>query len=242
VQELLNAIKEYVDDPEIEDKSLGAFLQAISLITSQDEDKDKDPEKVTLMTIHMAKGLEFKYVYIVGMEEDLFPSQMMLSSRAELEEERRLFYVAITRAQKRVFLSYALSRYRFGRLKNCEPSRFLDDVDARYIRVSTKFAGGLDSLAPNPDYAKSFVTGIRKSVASQPVVKASSGYKAPVDFQPSDTSGLREGMKVEHPKFGFGTVVKMDETGADRKAKINFNDFGEKTLLLSFAKLRIHEN
>jgi DNA helicase-2/ATP-dependent DNA helicase PcrA len=242
VQELLNAIKEYVDDTEIEDKSLGAFLQEISLITSQDEDKDKDPDKVTLMTIHMAKGLEFKYVYIVGMEEDLFPSQMMLSSRAELEEERRLFYVAITRAQKRLFLSYALTRYRYGRLKNCEPSRFLDDVDARYIRVSTKFAGGLDSLAPNPDYAKSFVTGMRKTVASQPVVKAASGYKAPADFQPSDTSGLREGMKVEHPKFGFGTVVKMDETGADRKARIKFNDFGEKTLLLSFAKLRIHEN
>lgn len=241
VQELLNAIKEYVDDPEKEDKSLGAFLQEVSLVTSQDEDKDKDPEKVTLMTIHMAKGLEFKYVYIVGMEEDLFPSQMMLSSRSELEEERRLFYVAITRAQKRLFLSYALTRYRYGRLKNCEPSRFLDDVDARYIRVSTKFGGGLDSLAPNPDFAKSFVTGMRKTVSSQPVVKSST-YKPPVNFEPSDTAGLREGMKVEHPKFGFGTVVKMDESGADRKAKINFNDFGEKTLLLSFAKLRIHEN
>ena len=241
VQELLNAVKEYVDDPEKEDKSLGAFLQEVSLMGGQDEDKDIDPDKVTMMTIHMAKGLEFKYVYIVGLEEDLFPSQMMLSSRTELEEERRLFYVAITRAQKRLFLSYALTRYRYGRLKNCEPSRFLDDVDPRYIRVSTKFGGGLDSLAPNPDYAKSFVTGMRKTVKSQPVVKASN-YKPPVDFQPSDTAGLREGMKVEHPKFGFGTVVKMDESGADRKAKINFNDFGEKTLLLSFAKLRIHEN
>jgi len=241
VQELLNAIKEFVDDPEREDKSLGAFLQEVSLVTGQDEDKDKDPEKVTLMTIHMAKGLEFKYVYIVGMEEDLFPSQMMLSSRSELEEERRLFYVAITRAQKRLFLSYALTRYRFGRLKNCEPSRFLDDVDAKYIRVNTKFGGGLDSLAPNPNYAKSFVTGMKKTVASQPVVRPSS-YKPPANFEPSDTAGLREGMKVEHPKFGFGTVVKMDETGADRKARINFNDFGEKTLLLSFAKLRIHEN
>src|SRR5690606_37170775 len=98
VQELLNAIKEFVDDPTREDKSLNAFLQEVSLITGQDEDKDKDPAKVPLMTIHMAKGLEFRYVYIVGLEEDLFPSQMMLSSRAELEEERRLFYVAITRA------------------------------------------------------------------------------------------------------------------------------------------------
>jgi DNA helicase-2/ATP-dependent DNA helicase PcrA len=236
VQELLNAIKEYVDDPEKEDKSLGAFLQEVSLITGQDEDKDKDPEKVTLMTIHMAKGLEFRYVYIVGMEEDLFPSQMMLSSRAELEEERRLFYVAITRAQKRLFLSYALTRYRYGRLKNCEPSRFLDDVDARYIKVSTKF-GGLDST-PNPNFAKSFISGMTKTVRSQPAPKATS-YKPSADFAPSDTSELKEGMKVEHPKFGFGLVVKMDESGADRKARINFSDFGEKTLLLSFAKLKI---
>lgn len=239
VQELLNAIKEYVDDPEKTDKSLGAFLQDVSLVTGQDEDKDKDPEKVTLMTIHMAKGLEFKYVYIVGLEEDLFPSQMMLSSRAELEEERRLFYVAITRAQKRLFLSYALTRYRFGRLKNCEPSRFLDDVDQRFIKVSSKFSG-YESTPVSGNYAKTLFNGIKKTIASTPPVRTS-GYKAPLDFTPSDTSTLQEGMKVEHPKFGFGTVQKMDLTGADRKAKILFDDFGEKTLLLSFAKLKIHE-
>lgn len=239
VQELLNAIKEFVDDPEKEDKSLGAFLQEVSLVTGQDEDKDHDPDKVTLMTIHMAKGLEFKYVYMVGMEEDLFPSQLMLSSRSELEEERRLFYVALTRAQKKVFLSYALTRYRFGRLKNCEPSRFLDDVDARYIKVSTRL-GGIESV-PNPNYAKSFISGIKKTVRSQPNPKQTS-YKPPADFTPSDTSGLKEGMKVEHPKFGFGVVTAMDESGANRKARINFSDFGEKTLLLSFAKLKIHEN
>ena len=240
VQELLNAIKEYVDDPEKEDKSLGAFLQEVSLVTGQDENKDNDPDKVTLMTIHMAKGLEFKNVYIVGLEEDLFPSQMMLSSRAELEEERRLFYVAITRAQKKLFLSYALTRYRFGRLKNCEPSRFLDDVDSRFIKVSTKF-GGIDSVAPNPNFAKSFVSGIKKAVSSQPIVRPTT-YKVSSDFVPSNTATLQEGMKVEHPKFGFGTVVKMEQVGAERKAKINFSDFGEKTLLLSFAKLKIHEN
>jgi DNA helicase II / ATP-dependent DNA helicase PcrA len=239
VQELLNAIKEYVEDPEKEDKSLSAFLQEVSLLTGQDEDKDQDPDKVTLMTIHMAKGLEFKNVYIVGMEEDLFPSQLMLSSRSELEEERRLFYVAITRAQKKLYLSYALTRYRFGRLKNCEPSRFLDDISGRFIKVSTKF-GGMDS-APNPNFAKSFVSGMKKSVSSQPVSKPTT-YKPAADFKPSDTSSLKEGMKVEHPKFGFGTVTKLEEVGAERKARIQFSDFGEKTLLLSFAKLKIHEN
>lgn len=239
IQELLNAIKEYTDDPERTDKSLGAFLQEVSLITGQDEDKDKDPEKVTLMTIHMAKGLEFRYVYIAGMEEDLFPSQMMLSSRSELEEERRLFYVAITRAQKRLFLSYALTRYRFGRLKNCEPSRFLDDINANYVKVSTRY-GGMHSEPPsNSQFARSFVSGMKKTISSQPVVRPSS-YKAPSDFAPSDTSALKEGMRVEHPKFGYGVVSKIDESGADRKARIQFDDFGEKTLLLSFAKLKIH--
>ena len=239
VQELLNAIKEYVEDPEKEDKSLGAFLQEVSLITGQDENKDNDPDKVTLMTIHMAKGLEFKNVYIVGMEEDLFPSQMMLSSRSELEEERRLFYVAITRAKKKLFLSYALTRYRFGRLKNCEPSRFLDDISSRFIKVSKKLAS-VEST-PNPNFAKSFVSGMKKTVASQPVAK-STAYKPTADFAPSDTSALKVGMKVEHPKFGFGSVLKIEQLGSERKAMINFADFGEKTLLLSFAKLKIHEN
>ncbi|HEY5918394.1 MAG TPA: UvrD-helicase domain-containing protein [Chryseolinea sp.] len=238
VQELLNAIKEFVDDPERQEKSLGAFLQEVSLITGQDEDKDKDPDKVTLMTIHMAKGLEYRNVYIVGLEEDLFPSQMRLSSRADLEEERRLFYVAITRAQKGLFLSYALTRYRFGRLKNCEPSRFLDDVDQSFIKVSSKFAG-LESTPPSSGYAKTLVNGMKKTISSAPTLKPSN-YKAPSDFAPSDTSGLREGMKVEHPKFGFGLVTQMDQSGPDRKAKINFDDFGEKTLLLNFAKLKIH--
>jgi len=240
VQELLNAIKEFVDTPDREDKSLGAFLQEVSLVTGQDEDKDKDPEKVTLMTIHMAKGLEFRYVYIVGLEEDLFPSQMMLSSRAELEEERRLFYVAITRAQKRLFLSYALTRYRFGRLKNCEPSRFLDDIEGSFIKMSSRPSTYESKAVPSSTYAKSLVNGIRKTVTSSPKPQQAIAYKAPADFVPSDTSALATGMKVEHPKFGYGTVIQMDTTGADRKARIQFDNFGEKTLLLSFAKLKIH--
>ncbi|HEX7017252.1 MAG TPA: UvrD-helicase domain-containing protein [Cyclobacteriaceae bacterium] len=238
VQELLNAIKEFVDDPSREDKSLSAFLQEVSLVTGQDEDKDKDPDKVTLMTIHMAKGLEFRYVYIVGMEEDLFPSQMMLSSRAELEEERRLFYVAITRAQKRLFLSYALTRYRYGRLKNCEPSRFLDDIDGQYVKLTTRPSVYESSAGTN--YARSLVRGIQKTIKSTP--KPAQPVHVPAaDFAPSDTSGLQQGMKVEHPKFGYGVVIQMDTSGADRKARIQFDNFGEKTLLLSFAKLKIHE-
>ncbi|MEO1049977.1 MAG: UvrD-helicase domain-containing protein [Bacteroidota bacterium] len=247
VQELLNSIKEYVDDPEKEDKSLGAFLQEVTLITGVDNDNDND-DKVTLMTIHMAKGLEFKYVYIVGLEEDLFPSQMMLSSRADLEEERRLFYVAITRAEKRLFLSYAQTRYRFGRIKNCEPSRFIDEIDPSFLKASARLSnlppaatssnstGSFEGNGSN--YAKGLVNGMRRK-SSQPVRKTS--YKPSPDFAPSDTSSLTEGMKVEHPKFGFGKVVNVDTSGANSKAKVHFDDFGEKTLLLSFAKLKIHE-
>ncbi|MTI20862.1 ATP-dependent DNA helicase [Fulvivirga sp. RKSG066] len=240
VQELLNAVKEFTDDPEKEDKSLGSFLQEVALITGLDNDDDDDQDKVTLMTIHMAKGLEFENVYIVGLEEDLFPSQMMLSSRADLEEERRLFYVAITRAKNKLFLSYALSRYRFGRLKNCEPSRFLEEVDPIFVKVNQKFSN-VSSVQDSDAFAKNFVTGMKKTTTSKPVVKKSN-YKPSPDFAPSDTSGLKEGMKVEHPKFGFGKVTEMDENGANRKAKVNFDDFGEKTLLLSFAKLKIHAN
>jgi DNA helicase II / ATP-dependent DNA helicase PcrA len=244
VQELLNAIKEYVDDPEREDKSLGAFLQEIALLTGVDEsDKEDGDDKVTLMTIHMAKGLEFKYVYIVGMEEDLFPSQMMLSSRADLEEERRLFYVAITRAEKRLFLTYALSRYRFGRLKSCEPSRFLDEIDPQFIRMSARQRtepqrSTLPTRGQAPGGSNLVSTIKREQARPQP---SRSTYQPPADFTPSDTSGLAAGMKVEHPKFGYGRVSSVDHAGANGKATVFFDEFGEKTLLLSFAKLKIHD-
>ena len=238
VQELLNAIKEYVDNEENTDKSLGAFLQEVALLTSVDEDKDDDHDKVTLMTIHMAKGLEFKNVYLVGMEEDLFPSQMMLSSRADLEEERRLFYVAITRAESKLFLCYAISRYRFGRLKSCEPSRFLEEIDSRFIKVSRKFQKEPVMPTQTSHYAKSLVSGVKKPI--QKPLNNNYAHKPSADFKPSDTSGLLEGMKVEHPKFGFGQVLTIDAEGANRKAKVIFDNFGEKTLLLSFAKLKIH--
>jgi DNA helicase II / ATP-dependent DNA helicase PcrA len=242
VQELLNSIKEFVDSPETENKDLTAFLQEIALVSSVDEDKDEDQDKVTLMTIHMAKGLEFNHVYVVGMEEELFPSQMMLSSRADLEEERRLFYVAITRAKQKLSLTYALSRYRFGNLKNCDPSRFLEEIDGQYIKVD-KLYSSRDPAMGSSHYAKNLVSSLPKMplrTTSRSVPPK--GVKPAEDFVASDTTGLKEGMRVEHPKFGEGSVIQMQVEGANRKAKVSFDHFGEKTLLLSFAKLRIIDN
>lgn len=236
-QELLNAIKEFTDDPEREDKNLGAFLQDVALLTDEDRNNKSD-DAVTLMTIHMAKGLEFKYVFIVGLEEELFPSQMMLSSRADLEEERRLFYVAITRAEQKLYMSYALNRYRYGRLKNCEPSRFLEEIDPKFIKVNRKFSSS-DPVSPGINYiTKNFVNNIRKENTTKKFAAKINHSPSP-DFEPSDTSTLEVGMEVEHPKFGFGKVTLIDEQGANKKAKVAFEKAGEKTLLLSFAKLRI---
>lgn len=237
VQELLNAIQEFVHNPENEDKSLGAFLQEVALLTSADDTKDEDQDYVTLMTIHMAKGLEFPYIYAVGMEEDLFPSQMMLGSRQDLEEERRLFYVAITRAMHKLTLSYALTRYRFGRLKNCEPSRFLEEIDPAYMMVNKKM--GSSSPVGDTEHARILLKSIKRDRNTTSARKTT--YQPAADFAPSDTSQLQEGMKVEHPKFGFGTVKGIEIQGANRKAKVDFEQVGEKTLLLSFAKLKIHE-
>lgn len=240
VQELLNGIKEFVDNPEAEDKSLSAFLQSVSLLTNADEpDDNEDHDRVTMMTIHSAKGLEFRNVFIVGLEEDLFPSQMMLESRQDLEEERRLFYVAITRAEQKLSFSYAESRYQWGRLKMCEPSRFLLEVDPRYLNISDSMQRGRDREAANSPM--SFVKNLspRKPVEPRAIPAASSVHTPSTDFVASDTSQLLEGEKVEHMKFGFGIVTKMDVNGSDRKATVKFDKVGEKTLLLSFAKLRI---
>ncbi len=240
VQELLNSIKEYVDSTEIEDKSLGSFLQQVALLTSVDEDKDDDQDKVTLMTIHMAKGLEYKVVYIVGMEEELFPSQMMLSSRADLEEERRLFYVAITRAKQKLYLTFANSRYRYGRLNMCEPSRFLEEIEPKFLKMSRRVVTQpQEQPSPNSNYARALTSGLKKNTTAI-IEKKAPAYLPPADFTASDTTNLAEGMKVEHPKFGYGKVLGLETEGANRKAKVLFDNFGEKTLLLSFARLKIH--
>ena len=240
VQELLNAIKEYVDNSENEDKSLGAFLQEIALLTDNDQDKSQT-DAITLMTIHASKGLEFKQVFVVGMEEDLFPSQMMMQSREDLEEERRLFYVASTRAMEKLYLSYALTRYRFGRLLNCEPSRFLEEVNPAMLKVTKRLSATRDMPGAfrkdGPPGAAGFI-GIKKQPETR-LPTAMNVHTPSPDFKPSNTNGLKEGQLVEHPKFGYGKVQKIETEGLNKKASIQFEHFGEKTLLLSFAKLRI---
>ncbi|ALJ00249.1 ATP-dependent helicase [Rufibacter tibetensis] len=234
IQELLNAIKEFVDDPEKEDNSLALFLQDIALLTDTDTKKEEEGEYVTMMTIHSAKGLEFRNVFIVGMEENLFPSQMMLQSRADLEEERRLFYVAITRAEKKLTLSYATSRYQWGNLRAAEKSRFIDEIDPTFLNF--KFG---DERGPFEKVLQR-KTPVAQLISPAKKPSAAPAYNPPADFTPSDTSNLQEGMRVEHPKFGFGNVTKIDNQGNSIKAIIEFEGVGEKTLLLSFAKLRIH--
>lgn len=244
IQELLNAIKQFVDSEENEDKSIGTFLQSVSLLTNADTQEDEDTkDRVTMMTIHSAKGLEFKQVFLVGLEEDLFPSQMMLASQSDLEEERRLFYVAITRAEKRLFVSYAESRYQYGRLKSCEPSRFIEEIDPNYIRVSK--IGGKKEVSGFKPMQKVGGFGQKPSLnAGQQLIQkpANTNYQhvSSNNFVPSNPLELKDGMKVEHQKFGFGIIQRIEVNGAERKAIILFEKgVGEKTLLLSFAKLMI---
>jgi DNA helicase-2/ATP-dependent DNA helicase PcrA len=244
VQELLNAVKQFVDSEENEDKSLATFLQSVSLLTNADTTEDpNDTDKVTLMTVHSAKGLEFKHVFLVGLEEDLFPSQMMLQSQADLEEERRLFYVAITRAEKKLMISYAESRYQFGRLKSCEPSRFIDELDSTYLKMA-KTPGKKDVSNYRPVQKTGFVEKSTNVSAAQLIQKPKQNtnyqHVPSADFKQSDPMRLQEGQRVEHQKFGFGTIAKLEINGAERKAHITFEQgVGEKTLLLSFAKLMI---
>jgi len=249
VQELLNAIKEFVDNPDNDEKSLSAFLQSVSLLTTADEKEDDgDNDKVTLMTIHAAKGLEFKNVHIVGLEEDLFPSQMMLGSRNDLEEERRLFYVAITRAERRLTVSYAETRYHYGRLKMCEPSRFLLEIDQQYLKMSKlrSAPSRMDYDRPERDKSETtstgsmaFVRSLAQKTAKKQAPQPLTTHTPSADFAPTSTAELIAGQRVEHAKFGFGMVKSVDVNGNDRKATIDFETAGEKVLLLSFAKLRV---
>ena len=250
VQELLNSIKQFVDNPDQEDTSLSAFLQTVSLLTTADtEDEDGDHDRVTLMTIHGAKGLEFPYVFVVGMEENLFPSQMMLQRRADLEEERRLFYVALTRAEKQVVLTFAMQRYNYGRLNHCEPSRFLDEIDPEYMRLSAQglSAGRNEKSQQSRDMFDSMLSTRASRLAQLTPIKSNATPVPPANIAKSSAdsgeftapSDLKVGQRVEHAKFGTGLLLKLESMGGTQKALVRFDQVGEKTLLLSFAKLKV---
>jgi DNA helicase-2/ATP-dependent DNA helicase PcrA len=185
------------------------------------------------MTIHGAKGLEFKSVFIVGLEEDLFPGQV--DDRSDLEEERRLFYVAITRAEKRLRISYATSRYRFGTLRNCEPSRFLEEINSKYLKVTHKFIVEEKPASAGGSFMNQFQT---KQVPVRKTVTPVSNHKTSENFMPTAPKNLNAGDRVEHAKFGFGTIIEMQENGAgDIRATVNYDTQGQKVMMLSFAKL-----
>lgn len=267
IQELLNSIKEWTESPdneegELVDKGLGSYLQQITLLTDADE-KDPDADTVKLMTIHAAKGLEFSCVFAAGLEEMLFPNAMSINTREELEEERRLFYVVITRAKQRLWISYANTRYKFGSLVQNEPSRFIEELPEKYLDRS--FAGG---GIRNQGFGSSSGLSAYERMNSGwgAASKAEQRYGAPpgkkkdetpsylkpqspypkvvehtpsADFVASDTSTLAVGQKVEHQKFGFGEVVKMEGAAHNPIATVKFDKNGEKKIMLNYAKLRI---
>ena len=265
IQELLNSIKEWTESPdneegELVDKSLGSYLQQITLLTDTDN-KDPNADTVKLMTIHAAKGLEFSCVFAAGLEELLFPNAMSINTREELEEERRLFYVVITRAKTRLWITYANTRYKFGSLVQNEPSRFIDELPEKYLdrsfagtaKTQSGFAtsayermnGGWGAAAqaekrygPPPNKKKEETPSyLGPKTAYQKVVE----HKPSADFVASDTSNLQAGQKVEHQKFGFGEVMKMEGAAHNPIATVKFDQNGEKKIMLNYAKLRIVE-
>ena len=271
IQELLNSIKEWIESPdneegELVDKSLGSYLQQITLLTDADE-KDPHADTVKLMTIHAAKGLEFTVVFAAGLEEMLFPNALSINTREELEEERRLFYVAITRAKAKLWITYANTRYRFGSLVQNEPSRFLDELPEKFIDKS--YAGGgsrnqgtgfgnesafermrgwsaknhsQESRFPSNDKEQNEKRNKQTPAYLSPASRQPTKVHTPSpDFVASDTSNLQVGQKVEHQKFGFGEVINKEGAAHNPIVTIRFEQNGEKKIMLNYAKLRIVE-
>ncbi len=262
IQELLNSIKEWTespsnDDGELGDKSLGSYLQQITLITDADSDNGNE-DTVKLMTVHAAKGLEFACVFLVGLEESLFPSGMSVNTREELEEERRLFYVAVTRAKKHLWLTYANTRYRYGQLVQNDPSRFIDEMPEEQIDKSSsgggarnqssgwgsaydRMQGGSNKSWIDPEKATSKKTeGSKPSYL--PVVPPHTLNKNHIpsaNFTACDPSALEAGNKIEHQKFGFGVIKEIEGSAHNPIAIILFDKNGEKKIMLNYAKLSI---
>ena len=262
-EELFNGIKEYAEEEEEMRRelaetgeteaavvTLGDYLENIYLLSEAEKDDltdgDNSANRITLMTVHAAKGLEFPYVFVAGMEENLFPSESMSGSVQEIEEERRLFYVAITRAEKAVTLTYARNRMKWGKTENNPASRFLREIDSRYLEGPVEDEGPflqdtvrtfkpVTNQHPAPAQRPAAVQRpVQKPSFSQPVRKAPDP-----DFKPDPISELRPGQRVEHDRFGFGTILSFEDEGANMKAIVQFDEGGCKTLLLKFAKLRI---
>jgi DNA helicase-2/ATP-dependent DNA helicase PcrA len=258
IEELLNGIKDFTEGQKEIDGARGAlseFLEDVALATDLDKDTGDD-DRVALMTIHLAKGLEFPYVFIVGMEEDLFPSAMSLNTRSDLEEERRLFYVALTRAEHQAYLTYAQSRYRWGKLTDSEPSRFIEEIKDEYIEYINPVDSGY-KYKPTIDLdifgdidksklrlAKPLAGTPPKRYGEEPVSSANIRNLKPVNSKSSQPSNLFDdklsvGNIVMHERFGKGEIINIEGVGADKKAEIRFDVGGIKKLLLRFAKLDI---
>ena len=254
IDELMNSVQEFCEEdpdtpvnPESPEnpgkafRTLDEFLQQVLLYTSEDKDKDKDANKVSLMTIHAAKGLEFPYVYVVGMEEQLFPS-FLASSRAELEEERRLFYVAVTRAEKQVTLSYAQTRFNNGQRMGGEVSRFVEEIDPQYIEIPS-----VRRSMPEPGtLPRAFFNAGKPAPEPQARFKKKAAptyvnHGPAVVNSPAEINSIMPGMKVSHEKFGIGKVLGVEGTGDSRKATVFFEGVGQKQLMLKFAKLSVVE-
>jgi len=259
IEELLNGIKVFTDDPEREgDLNLGDYLQEVTLMTNADNEKDEDRNKVTIMTIHSAKGLEFKHLVVAGVEEELFPSQMSIDNPKDLEEERRLFYVALTRAEKSAMITYAALRYKWGIQNACSPSRFIKEIDKKYLELPPDFYPVLPGSEQTESGQEKFVPQAHRKAMerkSQPVRTQSGGRKLihvnqatspsrtaqsvpPKDFVPSDPGLIKVGTRVEHPRFGTGEVHALEGADSNIKATVLF-PIGTKQLLLKFAKLRV---
>jgi DNA helicase-2/ATP-dependent DNA helicase PcrA len=233
LEEVLKGISEYIairrEEGE-EHVTLADFLSEVSLLTDQDNDNQENDDKVTLMTAHAAKGLEFKNVFITGLEEDLFPSLRSKDIPRAIEEERRLFYVAITRAEENCILTYAQSRFQNGKTNMCSPSRFLYDIDAQYLDIPGKLS---DFRLSSPRVS------FYQSTATSNMMKVEQNTRTIPTSMPVDISGLRAGMTIRHNRFGTGTIMEIEGEGANAKATVEFDNFGQKQLLVKYARLTI---
>jgi DNA helicase-2/ATP-dependent DNA helicase PcrA len=241
IEELLGGIKEFtINQGEDDDKSLAEFMIDVALLTDADADKGDEKNHVTLMTIHSSKGLEFPHVYLVGLEENLFPSQMALNSRSELEEERRLFYVAVTRAKDTCTLSYATSRFIWGNLVSSEPSRFIEEIDPKHLNFEAQQRGMGKSLSGRASqFDQPFTGGLNRTNSSPASSFKSLSQLDNSKVKTGATLDLKVGYNVLHDRFGKGKVTKLEGQDADKKATIFFPHHGAKTVLLRFANLTI---